>query len=70
MCWKGPPLYAEAMTLFLRLLLGGLLVFSLAACAPGGGDDGDDREGTSVSQQDDRDDADDRDEDSNDDNDD
>ncbi|WP_158679808.1 hypothetical protein [Deinococcus sp. NW-56] len=40
------------MSLFLRLLLGGLLVFSLAACAPGGEDENTDGDGASVSQQD------------------
>lgn len=48
---RGPALYAGSMSLFLRLLLGGLLAFSLAACAPG--DDDTDEAGTSISQQDD-----------------
>lgn len=49
---RGPASYARHMSLFLRLLVSGLLVFSLAACAPGGNGDDDDA-GTSVSQQDD-----------------
>lgn len=40
------------MTHLLRLLLSGVLVLTLAACAPGGENE-DDEAGTSVSQQDD-----------------
>ncbi|MBB5234407.1 hypothetical protein [Deinococcus budaensis] len=38
------------MNTFLRWLLGGVLVFSLAACAPGGGDDDREDSGTVTEQ--------------------